>query len=387
MLVIGSLFLHPVCVNKTKIGERSMEVIGIAGAGISGLTAAIHLAKNGFPVRVYEKGEDVASRFRSEFQGLENWSRDEDVLAFLERIGIAPRFYHKPFNEVDAVNDLGRKCTIRSLSRPGLYIVKRGRESDSLDQYLKSRALELGVEIEFGQPTMSQDIRIIARGPQAARSVAYGMEAEVDHPDRIAVLLDDRIAPKAYAYLIIVDGKMTLASALMEEFHRAKECFASTVKRTQAMYGVSPRNAHPVAGYMDFALRNSYMDGGRMLVGESAGLQDFFLGFGMRYAIVSGYLAAESIVQGLDYDQLIKGEMEKQLKSSLVNRYIFEKLGNRGYRRLIRAWERSDDVVLLMRRWYGWRLYKGLLFPLAGRWLRRKRRVGWQRQRERVTAA
>ncbi len=124
-----------------------------------------------------------------------------------------------------------------------------------------------------------------------------------------------------------------------------------------------------------------------MLVGESAGLQDFFLGFGMRYAIVSGYLAAESIVQGLDYDQLIKGEMEKQLKSSLVNRYIFEKLGNRGYRRLIRAWERSDDVVLLMRRWYGWRLYKGLLFPLAGRWLRRKRRVGWQRQRERVTAA
>ncbi|NIQ37182.1 MAG: hypothetical protein GTN81_01120, partial [Proteobacteria bacterium] len=77
---------------------------------------------------------------------------------------------------------------------------------------------------------------------------------------------------------------------------------------------------------------------------------------------------------------------EKRLKSSLVNRYIFEKLGNRGYRKLIQAWEMSDDVVLLMRRWYGWRLYKGLLFPLAGRWLRRKRRVGWQRQREWVTA-
>jgi flavin-dependent dehydrogenase len=49
-----------------------MEEIGIAGAGISGLTAAIHLARNGFRVRVFEKGSDVASHYNEELQGLEN---------------------------------------------------------------------------------------------------------------------------------------------------------------------------------------------------------------------------------------------------------------------------------------------------------------------------
>lgn len=86
-----------------------MEVITIAGAGISGLTAAIHLAKNGFPVRMYEKCRDVASRFKGDLQRFENWSSDEDVLILLEKIGILPHFYCKPFSEVEVVDDLGRK--------------------------------------------------------------------------------------------------------------------------------------------------------------------------------------------------------------------------------------------------------------------------------------
>ena len=383
LVIVDRLFLITP-VNRLETGRRPMEVIGIAGAGISGLTAAIHLARNGFPVRVYERGRDVASRFKEEFQCFENWTTDEDVLIFLDKIGISPDFYHRPFTEVELIDDLERKYTIRSIDRAGLYIVKRGGEGDSIDQHLKREALELGVEIQFGRSPEDKEVRILGTGPESVRSVARGMRADVDSGDRIVILLDDRIAPKCYAYLIIVNGKMTLASTLMKQFRRAKECFASTLEKVKRMYGLDPRNARPLTGYVDFSLRNSYVVDGRMLVGECAGLQDYLFGLGMRYALISGYLAARSIIEGLDYDQLVKGEMTNSLRSSLVNRYIFEKLGNRGYRRLIHRWNRSDDVLLLLRGWYGWRSCKGLLFPLARRWLDKKERARVQR-REWVT--
>ncbi len=52
---------------RSNLGGGSMEVIDIAGVGISGLTAAIHLAENGFGVKVYEKARDVGSRFGGAF--------------------------------------------------------------------------------------------------------------------------------------------------------------------------------------------------------------------------------------------------------------------------------------------------------------------------------
>lgn len=350
-----------------------MEVIDIAGAGISGLTAAIHLAKNGFRARVYEKARDVGSRFRGDFQALENWTGDGDVLSLLEGMGIPPHFYHRPFKDAEVIDALGRMYTIRTNGETGIYIVRRGGERDCLDQYLKRVALEAGVEIQFGRPAEDREVRIVAKGPQFIRGVAHGITADVDCPDRIVVFLDDRIAPKAYAYLVIVDGKMTVASFLMEQFHRAKDCLAGTLERVKGIYGITPENARPMGGIIDFSMRSSYVDNGRICVGEYGGLQDYLFGFGMRYAFVSGYLAARSIIGGVGYDELVKGEMTNCLKASVVNRYIFEKMGNRGYRRLIHQLLRSGDILRFMKNWCGWRWHKGLIFPLARRWFERKK--------------
>jgi hypothetical protein len=68
-------------------------------------------------------------------------------------------------------------------------------------------------------------------------------------------------------------------------------------------------------------------------------------------------LAARSIVEGLDYDQLIERELAPFLKSSLVNRYIYEKLGNRGYRWVIHRWEQSSDILVFMKKRYCWSFY------------------------------
>ncbi len=49
------------------------RTIKIAGAGISGLTAAIVLARAGYRVKVYERMNEVGKRFNGDFQGLMNW--------------------------------------------------------------------------------------------------------------------------------------------------------------------------------------------------------------------------------------------------------------------------------------------------------------------------
>ena len=61
-----------------------MGDIRILGAGISGLTAAINLAKAGYTVEVYERNSDCGRRFLGDMQGLDNYSSKKDVLAMLK---------------------------------------------------------------------------------------------------------------------------------------------------------------------------------------------------------------------------------------------------------------------------------------------------------------
>ena len=54
------------------------EPVHILGAGLSGLSAAIILSKNGYDVHVHEIRSDSGARFDGDFQGLENWTGSKD---------------------------------------------------------------------------------------------------------------------------------------------------------------------------------------------------------------------------------------------------------------------------------------------------------------------
>jgi flavin-dependent dehydrogenase len=60
----------------------------------------------------------------------------------------------------------------------------------------------------------------------------------------------------------------------------------------------------------------------RYYVGEAAGFQDCFLGFGMLYAFKSGYLATKRILDDLDYNQIIENELLKPMQVSCANRAL-----------------------------------------------------------------
>lgn len=73
-----------------------MGDIKIQGAGPAGLAAAIKLAKEGMSVTVFEKNDECGMRFRGDFQGLENWSSEIDILDDLKSMDIAINFWNKP---------------------------------------------------------------------------------------------------------------------------------------------------------------------------------------------------------------------------------------------------------------------------------------------------
>jgi flavin-dependent dehydrogenase len=55
-----------------------MDPINIRGAGPSGLTAAVLLARAGREV-VYERAPDVGCRRHGDLEAFENWTTPEDV--------------------------------------------------------------------------------------------------------------------------------------------------------------------------------------------------------------------------------------------------------------------------------------------------------------------
>src|SRR3990167_5093581 len=128
-----------------------MEILQIAGSGPAGLSAALTAVKNGKRAAVFDRGPDAGSRFHGDFQGLENWTSDTDVLDELANIGVKPTFAHTPFRELVVYDHKEREYVLRS-QRPIAYLVRRGPDPDSLDQALKTQAVEAGVELRFNTP-------------------------------------------------------------------------------------------------------------------------------------------------------------------------------------------------------------------------------------------
>jgi flavin-dependent dehydrogenase len=342
------------------------ERINIVGAGPAGLTAAIVLAKHGHAVRVYEMAPDVGHRLNGDFQGLENWSSGEDVTLVLRELGIEQNFLFVPYYGGTVYTPLTQFSEITS-HRPIFYLVRRGPEPGALDAGLKEQSLALGVEILFNRRADVDALdgkTIVATGPKGFNAVATGITFETDMDDHAALVFHDTMAPKGYAYLLVNNGHGTMATVLYRDHRQANECFSKIAQFFRDHLGVTIRNERKFGSYGNFFIRNTQILRGRLYVGEAAGFQDCLWGFGVRYAVLSGYLAARSIMDGRDYDALWKGRLKGMLETSLINRYLFERWGHRGYGYLAKKFS-SGNPCEFLRKHYNHSFFKHLLLPFA----------------------
>jgi len=348
--------------------------VEIAGAGPAGLSAALAVVKGGGQATVYEAGGEVGSRFHGDFQGLENWTTTGDVLEELASLGIEPSFRHQGFHECVFFDAEGRDYSCRTTS-PLFYLVCRGQEQGSLDQALKQQAIAAGVSLRLNTPCLHLPVGgIVAHGPHRVDAVATGFVFETDCADGAYAAVGDRLAPEGYAYLLVWNGRGTIAACQFTDFHNSREYVERTVDFFRGKVGIRMTNPRPFGGFGNLYTGLAVRKGQLLYVGEAAGFQDALFGFGLRYALRSGHLAARAWLDGCPerYDFFCREQFGKQLKLAVVNRYLYGKFGERGYGWLLRTLRSARDPRAWLGRYYSSGSLRLLGYPFVRRRMRKK---------------
>jgi len=357
--------------NNSVAPEAAVE---IAGAGPAGLAAAITLAHAGRKVIVHETQKEVGHRFGGDYQGIENWTTQEDALTVLEKLGITTEFSAMPCRNGTVFDPHDKRYEIKS-DEILFYIVERGPGPDSLDSALLRQAQSLGVEVRFNSRLrhIAGD-GILAAGPRAADAIAVGYHFETDMADGYWAICDDALAPQGYAYLLVMNGKGTVKSCMFSGFKQEKLYVQRTLEAFQRLVGLEMKNPQSHGGSGNFRIPLSAYSGSHPLVGEQAGFQDTLWGFGMRLAISSGVLAAQSLLNGENYDALWQHELKPQMETSVVNRALFSVSGRYGYSWFLRQLVTKSNLRESLRQQYQPSWPKRLLSPWARRRYESKRK-------------
>ena len=187
------------------------------------------------------------------------------------------------------------------------------------------------------------------------------------------------MAPGAYSYLIIIDGIGLISTCLWRQQKKTSRYLNETIAWYEQHYDLNRRPIKRVGGKGDFGLPTRYIHEGRYYVGEAGGLQDCMWGFGMRYAITSGVLAAKSILGECDYEVEVRGRLLPLVRTSAINRFLMNRVGDRGFKMVVRYWmwdqRRKGDGLAFMRWLYKPGIVRGLLWPIAKLGMLRRRRL------------
>ena len=343
--------------------------VHILGAGLSGLAAATYLAKAGREVHVHEIRSDSGARFDGDFQGIENWTSDSDFFDEMLDWDFDPeQFKSDAFDVIDLVHP-DDEITQPRTSGVAFRVVERGTAEHCIDQGFKRMALAAGAEIHYDTRREPGDCHIIAAGPKETSAVAYGEIFRTDHPNHVTFQLNDKLAPGAYSYLIIIDGIGLISTCLWRQQKKTSRYLNETIAWYEQHYDLNRRPIKRVGGKGDFGLPTRYIHEGRYYVGEAGGLQDCMWGFGMRYAITSGVLAAKSILGECDYEVEVRGRLLPLVRTSAINRFLMNRVGDRGFKMVANHWmrdqEKKGDGMAFMRWLYNPGLGRRVLWPLV----------------------
>ena len=222
----------------------------VVGAGPSGCAAAITVARAGQRVQVLERHATVGGRFHGDMQGLENWSSHRDVLERIRALDIEVNFPYRGFDEVTFYDSKLRPVTART-SRPLFYLVRRGPGVDTLDTALLRQAQHAGADVRFGATARTaQPVAVVATGPGRTHAIATGLHFRTSMADQAHVIVHPGLAPAGYAYLLVWDGRATLATCLFRDLGRWREARDATIEAFRRLLPeLQLVDARPFGGY------------------------------------------------------------------------------------------------------------------------------------------
>jgi len=337
--------------------------INIAGAGIAGMTAAINLKKFDHDVVIIEKGTAVGSNRHGDMEGLESWIFEGSMSSFFNEHGFNFSMIDTvPIHHFTVHCDEHESFKVSS-SSPLFYMIQRGEDHGCFDLQLFEQCVDAGVEFIFNQ-NAPDDVDIDSTGTKRAAAFIKGINFHSSLPDQVHLLLGSQYAPKGYAYLIILNGKATLAIAFKNP-PKITDPLENTIKYFREQGFKIPHG--PVFGSRgSFSLMRLNLDKRPLRIGEAGGFQDLLFGFGMRMAMNSGLAAAHIFNNDRALAKQIIRELERKRKLSYVNRFLYERLNDRQMAAVAKRFSKSDSPLEILSRAYEWNFHNIL------RWMKHR---------------
>ena len=335
-----------------KLLENSFKnrTITIAGSGISGLVAALILKKNGYNPILYEKASRCGFNRHSDFEGLETWNLYSNPIEELKKIGIKITFNYKVFHSFN-VNMVDKKSILIKSPNPFFYILSRGDQPGDLDYELQSQVEKEDIKINFNQKIRKNQAHIIATGSKKANAFIRGITFDTDLEDQVQLILGNEIAPKGYGYLIVINGKATLAVAYKKVKKRTDGILKVLIDYSKKTFNMKIKNYKVFSSFGSFNFKQTKVDeSGRIYIGEAGGFQDYLFGFGIQYAVASASLATESIFKDKSFGSIYRDRIKAHMSVSSRNRKFYERLNDNQLYLITKILSKSSDPISLLRK-------------------------------------
>ena len=329
--------------------------VAIMGAGLSGLTCAITLEKNGIIPTVFERGNQVGDRFINGEIMLSILSRPiRDDLAYLsEKHGI----FLQPTGNIKNLHLYSEREHSLITGALGFNNL-RGRHEHSFEKQLEGQLTK--TEIIFNSKKSYEEllqeythvVMATGDGAYAAKVQNYQQDLTVSIKGCIlkgkfdrymaAAWLDHHIAPKGYGYFIpISDTEADLAIAYPDYPENTDQDIEALWQHFyQRACSVFQQDLEVIDGFQIenyiIGICKSPRIGNTFFTGNCFGAIMPFLGFGQLTALLTGIYAAYDLCSLGNYEKLTHS-LKRSYEQSIILRKSMEQLNNSQYDLFVRA--------------------------------------------------
>lgn len=323
--------------------------IAIIGAGLGGLACALECERLGIIPDVFERDESAGWPWYCIVHWLNLLHRDKGDIRdyFREKYNIDIR----PINPCKELVMKGPDTKINISGNLG-YLIRRGKQVDSIENQLyrslKRTPVHFNRPADYKELSKKYDYVVVATGKDTVPKelgiwqdyglvhLRGGLAYGAFKPTSTTVYFNEKYAGRGFARL----GPINTTQAIigMCQIGDSEYEIDSLYKDFLEFEGLEDLEFNykfsipmwSTGKVSKFKIDNI------LLVGRSAGLTERLLGTGAVEALISGVLAARSMIKGKDYNSLVQ-PLQDHIENISALRTPFEKLDNDGLNNLLRA--------------------------------------------------
>jgi flavin-dependent dehydrogenase len=320
--------------------------IAILGAGLSGLCCAFQLEKHGVKADIFERRREVEDRFINGEGMMDILTRPiKDSFSYL-----ADQFdlHLQPLHPISKLTMVSEHNQVDFSGHFG-FITVRGRHPQALSKqvakkikskiYFNSKKTYDDLLKEYDTILMAtgdgRDVRNIQpfNTDVSVKILGFTLKGEFN-PGQVKIFLNNDLSPKGYVYLLPYDEENANIAIATPVNHADMSILK---ERLLQFIDISSKitDEFKIEDYIIGRPEKSRI-GNTYFIGNCGGNIFPFMGFGQFGAMLSGLLAADSIIYNIDFDEQIQF-LRKSYGRSLILRRFMEEMDNENFDKMVKV--------------------------------------------------